>query len=260
MVGRRFCRHFCGMWPLESMNSVFSLTFVEKEVSLVAAQTPPVFGRRRAHTSAERLADGCVHVLGLICGLVGGIFLIVLALGQGNSHKVTAISVYAIALLAMLAASAAFNMFYGTRFRDLLQRCDHSAIFIMIAGTYTPFTTQFFGTTQALAWTAAIWMLCLSSIALKIVRPDWFERCSVVLYLLSGWIGVLMLWPLLATLPMFDVLALMAGGLLYTCGVTFHVWENLPFQNVIWHVFVLAAASCHYCAVLDGVVLRDGPA
>lgn len=224
---------------------------------MAESKTPLVFGRRRAHTHAERMADGCVHVLGLFAGSVGGIVLIVVSLMHGNSNKVTAIAVYAFGLLAMLAASAAFNMLYGTRFRDVLQRCDHSAIFIMIAGTYTPFTTQFFDNAQAVAWTAAIWMLCLGSIALKILRPAWFGRCSVALYLLLGWIGVLMLWPLLTSLPMFAVLALMAGGLLYTCGVTFHVWENLPFQNAIWHGFVLAAAACHYCAVLDGVVLRN---
>lgn len=214
------------------------------------------FGRNRAHSAAERLADGCVHAFGLLAGLSGGVFLVVLTLLQGNSNKLTAIIVYAGGLLAMLAASAAYNIGYATRFRDIFRRCDHSAIFIMIAGTYTPFTTQFFDTGKAVVFTGLIWGLSLGGIAMKIFRPVLFERASVFLYLLLGWVAVLIMGPLLISLSLFTALALVIGGLLYTFGLTFHLWENLPFQNAIWHVFVLAAALCHYFAVLDGVVLR----
>lgn len=223
---------------------------------MVAAISSSVSGRKRIHSQAERIADGFVHGLGLIAGLAGGAFLVVLTLLQGNANKLSAILVYALGLLAMLGASAAYNIFYGTKFREVFRRCDHSAIFIMIAGTYTPFTTQFFGQGHAILFTGAIWTLSLGGIAMKIWRPAWFERSSVFLYLLLGWIAVLILGPLLVSLPLFAASSLVIGGLLYTFGVTFHLWEKLPFQNAIWHMFVLCAAVCHYFAVLDGVVLR----
>ena len=210
-------------------------------------------GRARPHSTGEQWADGCVHAAGLLAGLAGAVVLVVLA--RDNGEKLASSIVYSLGLLAMLAASAAYNVGYHSRFRSIFRRCDHSAIFLMIAGTYTPFTTHFFTGFSAIAITGLIWSLSLGGIALKILRPVAFERYSVVLYLALGWIAVLVVGPMLMVMSWLATVALVAGGLLYTGGITFHLWENMRFQNAIWHVFVLAAAGCHYVAVLNGVVL-----
>ena len=210
-------------------------------------------GRARAHSAREQFADACVHVIGITAGLAGGSFLASLA--ADNPQKLAAIIIYTAGLVAMLSASAAYNVGYNTRFRGLFRRFDHSAIFLMIAGTYTPFTTSFFDGPRAYAITGLIWTLSLFGIALKNFRPVQFERYSVMLYLALGWISLLVIGPLLFSMSWVTGLALVGGGVLYTAGITFHLWEELPYQNAIWHGFVLAAAFCHYAAVLNGVVL-----
>ena len=210
-------------------------------------------GRCRVHSSAEQIADACVHGIGLLAGLAGAIVL--LGLSHDNPQRLAATAVYAGGLLAMLAASAAYNLGYHTRFRTLFRRFDHSAIFLMIGGTYTPFTTGYFGGATAVLVTGLIWSLSLGGIAMKLARPLLFERFSVALYLALGWIALLVIGPLLLAMSGLTAAAIVAGGVLYTGGITFHLWENLPFQNAIWHVFVLGAAGCHYLAVLNGVVL-----
>jgi len=212
--------------------------------------------RSRAHSKPEVLADGFVHIAGILAGLTGAGLLLWLSVQELSLGKMAAIVIYSFGLLAMLIASAAYNIGYATRFRAMLRRCDHSAIFLMIAGTYTPFTTQFYSGEQAVMYTGAVWGLALGGISLKWALPFVFEKLSVFFYLGLGWMSVLILGPLFSMLPNLTVNTLIAGGLLYSSGVIFHLWEKLPFHNAIWHVFVLAAASCHYIAILDGVVLH----
>lgn len=213
----------------------------------------PMMGRARTHSPLERFADGCVHVVGVSAAVAGCIVLATLA--RDNGQKLASIVVYAVGCLAMLAASAAYNLGYHTRYRALFRRFDHAAIFLMIAGTYTPFTTQFFNGAHAWLLTAMVWSLSIGGITLKLLKPLAFERWSVVLYLALGWISLLVIGPLLTSLSWFTLVPLVAGGVLYTSGIPFHLWEALPFQNAIWHAFVVAAAACHYAAVLNGVVL-----
>ena len=211
---------------------------------------------RRAHSRGEIFADGFVHALGLVGGVAGAAILLALAANRATLGTVAALGVYALCFMAMLACSAAYNMGYHSRWRGIFRRCDHCAIFLMIAGTYTPFTTQLLGFWLALALTFSIWVTCLFGIVMKLYEPDVFERWSVALYLGLGWVALLVFGPVLGDCGLRTALLLTAGGALYTVGVVFHVWERLPFQNAIWHVFVLAAAICHYWAVMDGIVLR----
>lgn len=211
---------------------------------------------RRLHSRAERMADACVHVVGILSGVTAAAIMIALAVGvAATPGRLAALAVYCVALLAMLVCSALYNLGYFTRLRDRFRSADHCAIFVMIAGTYTPFTTQVLGSATGFALTWGIWAAALSGVALRLSGPDLFERLAVPVYLVLGWLSVVALWPLASGLTTFAVATLVAGGVLYTLGVVFHVWERLPFQNAIWHVFVLGAASCHYAAILDGVVL-----
>jgi hemolysin III len=137
-----------------------------------------------------------------------------------------------------------------------LRRLDHSAIFLMIAGTYTPFTTRLLEGGAALWSTVWIWSMALGGILLKLRMPRLFERVSVAIYLALGWSVVAVYGPIAAALKGWPLALLFVGGALYTLGVCFHLRERWRFHNAIWHVFVLAAASCHFTSILTGVAMR----
>ena len=210
---------------------------------------------RREHSQPELIADGAVHFFGLGIGIAGAVALLAVTAGQSDRFKLVGILIYALGLLAMLACSAAYNLSYYTGWRGFFRRCDHCAIFLMIAGTYTPFILHLFSGVVAAVLGVAVWSAALTGIYLKLGNPPVFERLSVGLYLLLGWFSIIILAPYVSVMSGTTLTMLVAGGVLYTAGVVFHMWERLPFQNAIWHVFVLAAAICHYWAVMDGVVL-----
>lgn len=210
---------------------------------------------RRMQTRHERLADGLVHLVGIVGAVAGVGVLVGLSLMHGDAAELAALSVYGGGLLAMLGCSAAYNLARTEPWRDRLRRYDHAAIFAMIAGTYTPFTLLRLEGAWSAGLTALIWGTAAIGIALKLWRPHRCEPCFIALYFALGWIGVIALGPLLTALGAWTVGLLVAGGFLYSAGVIFHVWEALPFQRAVWHGFVVIAASVHYAAVLSGIVV-----
>lgn len=203
----------------------------------------------------ERVADGVVHVVGVSLGLAGVFALAVMAVKWAQGPEVAAVTVYGVGLLAVLGFSAAYNMWPVSRLKWLLRRFDHSAIYLLIAGTYTPFIVQLKSGFVAGGLLIGIWITAVVGIALKLLLPGRFDRLSIGLYLLLGWSGVMAYESVVAALPAATLWLLAAGGALYSVGVVFHVWRNLRFHNAIWHGFVLLAAVCHYFAVLGAVAL-----
>ena len=212
---------------------------------------------RTAYSKAEQVSDAVVHVMGLTLVLMAVPVLIVLtALYRGDAASVTGVSVYGGALFAMILCSALYNIGetsgVGAAKEWLLRRLDHSAIYLKIAGTYTPFTLL---SGHGVALTIGVWGAALAGITLKIISPERFKWAGLLLYLGMGWAGVAAGGSLFAALPL-PVLVLMAvGGGLYTLGVEFYLWRRLPFHYTIWHVFVLAASFVFYAAVLVFVLL-----
>jgi hemolysin III len=204
---------------------------------------------------AELIADGVVHGLGVACGLIAAVALVVLAAGHASRADVAAVAIYAIGLVAMLGLSATYNLWPVSPAKWWLRRLDHSAIYILIAATYTPFLTQIHDPIVRLALLAGVWGVAAAGIALKIVMPGRFDRLAVGLYLALGWSGVVAYDSLVSALPSSTLWLIAAGGVIYSLGVIFHAWERLRFQNAIWHGFVLLAAAVHYAAVLDLVLL-----
>ena len=209
----------------------------------------------RASSAGELLADRSIHGLGVAAGALGSLALVSIAAEARGAGGLIPIAIYAVGLLAMLSFSAAYNLTPPSPRRAWLRRWDHAAIFVMIAGTYTPFTVDRLTGAWSILLTALVWILALAGALMKLFNPRRLERASVALYLALGWIGIVAAKPLLATLDMPTLALLGAGGLLYSFGTLFHLWRRLPFQNAIWHGFVLSAAACHYAAVLHGVVL-----
>jgi len=203
----------------------------------------------------EVLADGIVHGLGVLLGLVSTITLFVIATPLISSWKLTSVIIYSASLLAVLVISALYNLWPVSPAKWILRRFDHSAIYLLIAGTYTPFLTQMKAGFETAALMIVVWGIAVFGITLKLVFPGRFERLSIVLYLAAGWSGIMAYESIFGSLTNSTLWLLVAGGVLYTTGVVFHLWESLRFQNAIWHAFVLVAAACHYGAVLDGIVL-----
>ena len=198
---------------------------------------------------AEIIADGVVHAIGVCLGLVGAVTIVVIAVWM-ERIEVTPILIYVIGLITMLALSAAYNMWPVSPAKWVLRRFDHSAIYLLIAGTYTPFLVQMKNVLASVGLGVGVWLSAVIGIALKLALPGRFDRLAIVLFLLLGWSGVIAYDSLASALPSASLSLLAIGGILYSVGALFHVWRGLRFQNAIWHGFVLLAASCHYAAVL----------
>jgi len=203
---------------------------------------------------AELIADGIVHGIGVFGGVVAATVLIVLAAIYASPFEVAVVSVYVAGLLAMLVLSATYNLWPISPAKWLLRRLDHSAIYVLIAATYTPFITQLKDNIFALALLIGVWCVAIIGAVLKLVLPGRFDRLSVGLFLAMGWSGAMLYDAVVAVLPAMALWFVIAGGALYSLGVIFHAWQRLRFQNVIWHCFVLLGAACHYTAVLDLVL------
>ncbi len=203
---------------------------------------------------AGLITDGVVHGLGVSFGLFAANALIVLAAVFASAYEVVTPSVYAAGLLAMLGLSAAYNLWPVSPRKWWLRRFDHSAIYILIAATYTPFFAQMQNGWLAAALLAGVWAVAVVGIVIKIRYPGRFDRVAVGLYLAMGWSGLMAYDAVFTTLPTLAVWFIAIGGALYTLGVIFHAWQRLRFQNAIWHSFVLLGAACHYTAVLDLVL------
>ena len=203
---------------------------------------------------AELIADGVVHGIGVLCGVVAATVLVVLTAIYATPLEVAVVSVYVAGLLAMLVLSATYNLWPVSRAKWVLRRFDHSAIYVLIAATYTPFITQLKDSIFAIALLSGVWCVAIVGIVLKLVFPGRFDRLSVGLYLAMGWSGFMVYDAGVNSLPTLTLWCIAAGGLLYSLGVIFHAWQRLRFQNAIWHSFVLLGAACHYTAVLDLVL------
>jgi hemolysin III len=158
--------------------------------------------------------------------------------------------VYVIGLVTMLAFSAAYNMWPVSPVKWVLRRFDHSAIYLLIAGTYTPFLGQMKNALVSAGLGMGVWLSAIVGMALKLALPGRFDRLAIILCLLLGWSGVIAYDSLASAIPSSSLWLLAIGCILYSLGTLFHVWQRLRFQNAIWHSFVLLTASCHYSAVL----------
>jgi hemolysin III len=198
----------------------------------------------------ERLIDSSVHALGVSAALVGVFVLLHTVLAAHDVLATVAASIYGVGALAMFGFSAAYHFARSPDRRERLRRCDHAAIFVMIAGSYTPFALISVGGTLGNGLLALLWLIAIGGALLKLFRPHRLERVSIALYLALGWIGLPAMGAVIPVLPLSALVLLGAGALLYTAGVAFHLWRGLAHHNAIWHSFVLAAAACHYVAVL----------
>ena len=207
---------------------------------------------KRELSLGEILADGIVHALALLAGLIAFPLLLFHALQSSGIGMLVALAVYAAGFFLMWGFSLAYNMTPPSALKWLLRRFDHSMIYVMIAGTYTALIPHLSG---AWPWVlgGVVWTGAALGILVKVALPGRYDRLSILAYVLLGWVGVIAIGPVTSALPAQSLWLLVAGGATYVAGVAFYVWQGLRFQNAIWHGFVAVAAGLHFAAVAVAV-------
>jgi hemolysin III len=207
------------------------------------------------YTRAERVADGCVHVTGVAFSVLATAAMLTLAAKALPMASTASLGVYAFGMVAVFACSAAYHLSAHGKLKANLRRFDHAAIYVKIAGTYTPLALLKMGDAVGLALLGAVWAITAFGATAKLLWPERLVRTSYVLYLAQGWAVVAAFNSLLPAVSSRVLVLLVVGGCLYTVGVVFHLWERLRYHNAIWHGFVLAASACHFVAIVDAVGL-----
>jgi hemolysin III len=205
----------------------------------------------------EELANSITHGVGLALSVVGLIVLIVLSVTRGSVWHIFGCTIFGVTLVLLYSASTLYHSFRTPRLKRILKILDHTAIYLLIAGTYTPFTVVnlrgFWG------WTlfSLVWGLSVFGIVWKFFYAERFQIISTLIYLAMGWLVLIAIKPVTIALPLSGILWLVAGGIFYTVGVLFFALKRLPYNHAIWHVFVLAGSTCHYFAVMFAVLPRS---
>ena len=202
----------------------------------------------------DEIFSGALHAVGAALALAGLVLLVVLAAPKGNVWLIAAVSIYGTTLLLLYLASSLYHLIQHVRAKAVFEFLDHAAIYLLIAGTYTPFTLITMRGPAGYTLLAAIWALAIFGIVFKAIARDRFAVLEVVLYLGMGWLILFGLQPLVQSLAAGGLWLLFGGGLAYTAGVLFYAWRRLPYSHTIWHLFVLNGSALHFCAILFYVV------
>lgn len=198
----------------------------------------------------EELLNSITHGTGVLLSIAALILLIVFSSTYGSTGHVVSCTIFGITLILLYTASTLYHSFQKPQIKNVLKVIDHSCIYLLIAGTYTPFLLVTLRGT--LGWTmfAVVWCLAITGVVFKIFFVHRFKVISTIAYLFMGWLVVFAIKPLIVSMPAGGIVWLFAGGLAYSLGVIFYVWEKLPFNHSIWHMFVLTGSTCHFFAVL----------
>jgi len=202
----------------------------------------------------EELANGITHGIGLALSVVGLIALVILSVMRGNAWHIAGCTTFGVTLVLLYSASTLYHTYHNPRLKRILKVLDHTAIYLLIAGTYTPFTLVnlrgFWG------WTlfSLVWGLSVFGILWKFFHVEKFQIISTLVYIAMGWLVLIAIKPVMSAVPLSGLVWLVAGGLFYTVGVLFFAMKKIPYNHAIWHVFVMAGSICHYFAVTFSVL------
>ncbi len=206
------------------------------------------------YSPGEEIANSVTHGLGIVLAIAGLAVLTAFAARYGTALHVTACAIFGAALIVCYTTSTLYHSIQIERVKQVLRTLDHSAIFLLIAGTYTPFMLVNLRGPWGWSVLAAIWTLAITGIVLRLVLRGRLHGLVVALYLAMGWAVVVAIGPMLEHVATGGLALLAAGGVAYTVGVPFYKWRRLPYHHAIWHGFVLAGSALHFFAVLFYVI------
>jgi hemolysin III len=206
-------------------------------------------GKKRVFSIGEEISHSITHGIGALLSIAALIILVVFASRQKDVWKIISLSIYGISLFLLYISSTLYHSLSFTKANKVFQRIDHSMIFVLIAGTYTP--VLLIALRDSLGWVlfGLIWGLAIFGIILKNIFFKKLQILSLILYLVMGWLVVFAIKPLLESVPFGMMIWFLAGGLSYTIGVVFYVWKKLPYSHFIWHLFVLGGSITHFFGI-----------
>jgi len=208
--------------------------------------------REPLYSVSEEAAHALTHGLGLVGSIGALVTLVIAACLRGDAWHIVGVSIFGATLVLLYAASTVYHGSRSPRVKRLFQRFDHAAIFLLIAGSYTPFTLVSLRGSWGWTLLAIVWGLAILGIALEVAVRT--RRISVALHLTMGWLIVIAVEPLARSLHPDGLLLLALGGMAYTLGVVFYAWQRLPYNHAVWHLFVMAGSACHFACVLGYVI------
>jgi len=202
----------------------------------------------------EEVFNSVTHGIGILVSLAALVVMLFFSCRYGNALHIVSAAVFGTTLVLLYTASTLYHSFQKPRLKRIFKIMDHSCIYALIAGTYTPFVLVTLR--GALGWTifAVVWSLTVLGVLFKIFFINRFKIISTIAYILMGWIIVVAIKPLLQALPASAIAWIVAGGVVYTLGTIFYTWKKIPYNHAIWHSFVLVGSACHVCAVLFYVI------
>ncbi|WP_084631097.1 PAQR family membrane homeostasis protein TrhA [Ferrimonas senticii] len=202
-----------------------------------------------SYSTGEEIANAVTHGIGVAAAIVGLTLMLTKGIPVLSSNEIVAISIYGASMVLMFLSSTLYHSIVNHRAKAVLKRIDHCAIYLLIAGSYTPFMLIALGDSAALWLLALIWTLALAGVVFKALFVNRFKRLALATYLLMGWSSLVVIWQLWQVLPTGGFMLLLIGGLCYSIGTIFYAIKSKPYFHAIWHLFVLAGASCHCVAV-----------
>jgi len=204
----------------------------------------------RTQSAAEELANSVSHGFGLVAATIGAPILLLAAFYNGSLSFFIGTGIFTVTMLLVYLASTLYHCWPQTNTKSLLQVIDHAAIFLLIAGTYTPFALGPLRGAGGLTMLGIVWALALFGVVMKATRGALqHRRLAMTLYLGTGWLAVIFIRPLALTIPLSALLCLIVGGIAYTAGTLFFANEKMRYAHFVWHLFVLAGTSCHFAAI-----------
>ncbi|WP_417659169.1 PAQR family membrane homeostasis protein TrhA [Pseudidiomarina sp.] len=203
----------------------------------------------KGYSVAEEVAHALTHGVGAIAAIVGLVFMLVWAVSYGDTYHVVSASIYGASLILLYTASTFYHAFPWPRIKAFFQQMDHAAIYVLIAGTYTPFALVSLRGVWGWSLLGVVWGIAIIGVVLELAVSERKKWLSLSLYLGLGWMALIVIKPMLDNVETGGLWLLLAGGLAYTFGVIFYVWKSLRFHHAIWHLFVLAGSVLHFLSV-----------
>ena len=202
----------------------------------------------------EEIAHSVTHGIGMLLSVIGLATLVVYSSQYGDVWHVVSSSIYGATLIALYTSSTLYHAVTVPDLKKFLQKLDHAAIFLLIAGTYTPFTLV--NLRGSWGWTlfGIVWSIAIAGMVMELIVKKRYKRISLSLYLGLGWIVMIAIEPMMSSVEMGGLILLLIGGLFYSLGVIFYVWKTLVYHHAIWHLFVLAGSACHFFAIFYYVI------
>ncbi len=213
--------------------------------------------KTKVYTRIEEIFHALTHGVGAILSLIGFIVMLILSIRNGNPWVIVSVIVFGVACFAMYMSSTIYHSLPIGDIKKIFRILDHTSIFLLISGTYTPFLLVYMRNVWGWSLFMILWSLTAIGFVFKLFFTGKLDKVATIIYILMGWIAIVAVKPALTYIPFPALMLMLVGGIFYTAGVIFYLWDKLPFHHVIWHLFVLSGTLVHFISILNFVVLSN---